>query len=111
MDQAIPDVLARICGDMMQDVKERRRTLTVEQLRRKIIEAHSPPRGFGAALKEAVAAGRCGLIAEIKKASPSGGLIRADFDPASIARAYERAGATCLSVLTNGPTSRVIRRT
>ena len=103
MDQAMPDVLARICSDTMEEVQERRRAIPMEMLRRRILEAHSPPRGFAAALKDAVAAGRCGLIAEVKKASPSGGLIRPDFDPAAIARAYEHAGATCLSVLTNGP--------
>src|SRR5688572_33056708 len=96
------DTLARIVADKRRHVaacKSARSLGAVEAA----ANAADPPRGFTQALKSTIAAGRYGLIAEIKKASPSKGLIRADFDPASLARAYERGGATCLSVLTDGP--------
>ncbi|WP_029008206.1 indole-3-glycerol phosphate synthase TrpC [Azospirillum halopraeferens] len=96
------DVLTRICDDKRALVAARkfaRPAADVEALARNA----PPPRGFAAALTRAVAEGRYGLIAEIKKASPSKGIIRADFDPPALARAYALGGATCLSVLTDEP--------
>jgi indole-3-glycerol phosphate synthase len=97
---SMPDVLVQICTDVRAEVAARKARRSVDALRQEIASRHDATRGFGYALKQASAAGRYGLIAEIKKASPSGGLIRPDFDPPSLARAYEAGGATCLSVLT-----------
>jgi indole-3-glycerol phosphate synthase len=94
-----PDVLSRICAETRIEVTRRRATITMGQLRDKIA-AVGPTRGFGQRLKQRCASQGLGLIAEIKKASPSGGLIRADFDPAELAQAYAEGGASCLSVLT-----------
>jgi indole-3-glycerol phosphate synthase len=98
---SLPDVLLRICANTRMEVAARKSKTPVEALRQAIAARGDRPRGFGAALKDATIHGKYGLIAEIKKASPSGGLIRPDFDPATLARAYKEGGATCLSVLTD----------
>ncbi len=97
------DVLEQICRVTRAEVARRKAAMSVETLRQGIAAQADPPRGFGTALKQRTAQGCFALIAEIKKASPSGGLIRSDFDPAMLARAYEAGGATCISVLTEGP--------
>ncbi len=96
------DTLAAILADKAQHVAACKARLPLSEVEL-LAAAASPPRGFAAALRAAHAAGRFGLIAEIKKASPSRGVIRADFDPATLARAYAAGGATCLSVLTDEP--------
>jgi indole-3-glycerol phosphate synthase len=99
----LPDILAGICADTKAEVARRKAATSREQLQQRIAQRKLQPRGFGRALKEVCATGRFSLIAEIKKASPSGGLIRPDFDAAELAAAYSDAGATCLSVLTDKP--------
>jgi indole-3-glycerol phosphate synthase len=96
------DVLDRICADKRAHVA-RAKAAVPEAALVASLAAAPPRRPFAAALEQHLAAGRYGLIAEIKKASPSAGLIREDFDPAELARAYAAGGATCLSVLTDIP--------
>jgi indole-3-glycerol phosphate synthase len=95
------NALEKICADKRVHIQQRKAHHPLGELLTQA-ERASPPRGFADALTEASANGY-GLISEIKRASPSKGLIRNDFDPAMLARAYQAGGATCLSVLTDAP--------
>lgn len=95
------DILQKICDDKRRHVAARKANVPESDLRARAKSAE-PPRGFLKAMR-ATPPGRYALIAEIKRASPSAGLIRPDFDVASLARAYGLGGAACLSVLTDAP--------
>lgn len=95
-----PDVLQRILQRKAEEVAERSARISLDDIKAQAAAA-PPPRGFAAAIEAKIAAGDAAVIAEVKKASPSKGVIRADFDPAAIARSYEAGGAACLSVLTD----------
>jgi len=96
------DILARIGAYKAQEIAAAKLAIPIGQLEA-AARAASPVRGFARALNACVARGEYGLVAEIKKASPSKGLIRADFNPAVLARSYAAGGAACLSVLTDAP--------
>lgn len=96
------DTLAEICAVKRKHIAAQKQQVSVAALQERAMAA-TPCRGFHRALQSRVQEGGIGLIAEIKKASPSKGLIRADFDPTQLAQAYAQGGATCLSVLTDTP--------
>ena len=95
-----PTVLRKICDRKWQEIEERKAIQSLDAIKA-IARAEPPARGFSAALHRRLQNAEVGVIAEVKKASPSKGIIRESFDPAAIAKSYELGGAACLSVLTD----------
>jgi indole-3-glycerol phosphate synthase len=94
------DILQRILATKREEIRTAKQAVSLPELERRAATA-PPPRDFAGAIRSRIAAGKPAVIAEIKRASPSKGLLRADFDPAAIAKSYQAAGAACLSVLTD----------
>lgn len=100
MSASLPDVLQKILTRKSEEIRERKEKTSLSDLEL-ILAGQNPVRGFAAAMQKQIHAGGAAVIAEVKKASPSKGVIREDFDPAIIAAQYQSGGATCLSVLTD----------
>jgi indole-3-glycerol phosphate synthase len=97
----IPDILKLIVSHKQEEVAAARAAATIDELKSRIGDLEDVPRGFERALRDAVATDWTAIIAEIKKGSPSKGVIRPNFDPLEIAEIYQNSGASCLSVLTD----------
>ena len=96
----VPDILERILATKREEIAAGKAKVSLGEVERRA-RAAAPARDFAGAMRARIAAGQAAVIAEVKRASPSKGLLRADFDPAAIARSYEAGGASCLSVLTD----------
>ena len=96
-----PDILKRIFDHKRLEVAAARSAAPLSEMKARLSDLEDQPRGFERALRDAAASDWTAIIAEVKKGSPSKGIIRADFDPIAIAETYEQNGATCLSVLTD----------
>ncbi|UNU74260.1 indole-3-glycerol phosphate synthase TrpC [Moraxella nasovis] len=101
MMQNTPSILQKIIATKHQEIAAAKTKISLDALQKKVADLTEPPRGFANALRQKAKAGKIGIISEVKKASPSKGVICQNFDPKSAAIGYQNAGAACISVLTD----------